>query len=190
MTVVRWDFRVGTSCWKSVAATNGAEPAFGERLGHPAGALAKNSLWNDRGKHCNTRIGNKRNAVMTDRTHRTRRASREPAHPCNQLQRHHRRSTVDRRTYPQPGNHRECCAPSPPAGSSARATRYRGFSRARAATHRARRSRVQMESTPGETAATCAAPSRDARRSGSRASRSRTRSRRPIRRTRAHASRA
>ena len=190
MTVVRWDFRVGTSCWKSAAATNEAEPVPDERPGRSAGAQAKNSLRNGRRKYCDARIRNRPNAAMTDRTHRTRRADHEPARSRNELQHHHRRSTVDRRTYPQPGNHTERCAPSPPTGSNACATYSRGFSRARAATHPARRLRARTESTPGETAATCAAPSRDARRSGSRANRSRNRNHRPIRQTRALASRA
>ena len=64
------------------------------------------------------------------------------------------------------------------------------LNRERAATHRVPRWRARTESRPGGTAATCAAPSRDAPRSGSQASRSRNRNRRPIRRMQARASHA
>lgn len=104
----------------------------------------------------------------------------------SQLSLHHRRSTVNRRTYQQPRNYRERCASPPLEPRTCAAT----LNRARATTRRVPRSRARMESRPDGTAATCAAPSRDAPRSGLRANRSRNRSRRPIRRTRAHASRA
>ena len=77
-----------------------------------------------------------------------------------------------------------CTLPPPPA------TRTTSFNHERAATHRVPRWRARTESRPGGTAATCAAPSRDAPRSGSQASRSRNRIRRPIRRTRARANHA
>lgn len=83
---------------------------------------------------------------------------------------------------------------SPCAVPSALQQACGGFSaplkRERATTRPLPHSRTRTESTPRETAATSAAPSRGAPRSGSRASRSRNRSRRPIRRTRARASRA
>lgn len=118
--------------------------------------------------------------------------ARERVDACNQLLCHHSRSTVDRRTYQQPRllTHCECCAPPRQACSTPAPQAAASLNRARATTHPRPRSRARTGSTRGETAATCAAPSRDAPRSGSRANRSRNRSRRPIRRTRAPASRA
>lgn len=108
----------------------------------------------------------------------------------NQLSRRHRNSTVGCGTYQQPLITANAVRPARPSGGKPVPRAPASLNRARAATRRVPRSRARTESTPDETAATCAAPSRDAPRSGSRASRSRNRNRRPIHRRRARASRA
>ncbi len=126
-----------------------------------------------------------------DSRHRDRRRLRR----CGRTAaRRHRRSTVNRRGYQQQADAANAvCRTVDPDTMCVhrRHAAIQRFSREeRAAMHRAPRSRVRTESTRDETAATCAAPSRGVPRSGWRANRSQSRSRRPTRRTPVHASRA
>lgn len=194
MTVVRWFFRVAHFAGGNARFSGNQRPEMGAVTRRRGGLIAMK--FREGGTNGNAAAGAVRQPHLAD----VRAWQHEEMRSAVQMKRRaalrrHSRSTVNRRTYQQAGcfEGRCCCRPARPRfcrRPTSPLPLAAALNRGRATTRRVPRSPARTGSTPRETAATCAAPSRDARRSGSRASRSRNRSRRPRRRTRVRASRA